>query len=108
MPSPSPFVDRRRFTIRFFTARDGGGGGAGLDGVAAPPAAALLALTFDVGCERRLRVVIVGESRVDGDVEPNSEPEKVIPGERGEQGLPQLGLVLLPVPPLITPVAGGG
>lgn len=105
MPSPSPFVDRRRFTIRFFTARDCRDGGAGLDGVAAPPAAALLALTFDVDCESRLRVaVVVGESRVDGDAEPNSEPEKVVPGERGEQGLPQL----LPSAPPISPVAGGG
>jgi len=114
MPSPSPFVDRRRFTIRFLTARDGCRGGAGLDGVAAPLAASLLVLAFDVDCvRRRLRVaIVVGESTTaDGDVGPKRGPENVVPGERGEQGpslpLPPLPMLVLLLPMLWLLPAGG-
>ena len=62
-----------------------------------PTPASLLAFVFDVDCARRLRAE--GDSSDFGGDEagPKSEPEKVVPGDTGEQGtLPPL-LAVLPV-----------
>ena len=67
----------------------------------APAPASLFAFVFDVDCARRLRAE--GDSSDVGgdDARPKSEPEKVVPGDTGEQGTPPPPLVLPPLPVLL-------
>lgn len=99
-PSPSPFVDRRRLTMRFFTAREGCGG-LGVVPEPGPDRVAMsLALVFDMDDARRPRA---GGDPGGDEAVPKSELVKVTPGELGERAWP-----LPPSPPPPLPLLAAG
>jgi len=114
LPTPSPLIDRRRLTMRFFTAREGCEGfGVPIPVpdravVAAMVVVASLAFVLDADSTRLLRGGGGGDSTC-GSVVPKTKPEKVAllgdPHERAALSLLPLGLVLVLALVLLPPGA---